>query len=319
MKNSAKFLEPIDSSELVFRCKSCVLTFNAVPTRCEEEPNRAHPFRYFAHCENCLDEVEQVAWQVGMLCANACATGPKTPEGKAKSAANLSGHPTPDEAKITRFNALQHGASAKTAILFPARPGKYPHCETCSVDHDYCRKQPACLKRTELFMKHFVAMQSDNPDLLKDIHAANQAGLSALFEDMLVSIVSDGVTLRNPAYSFSKDGDFRLAKYTDEETGKKVLIEEIKAHPLLKPLFELISKNSLSLADLNMTPKVQMDQGIAAGNLDADNQSKEQMTQFQEKQTEALENMRELISRSQDRIKKDPVLVEFENMEESDE
>lgn len=316
MNSPVKKIEAFDSRELTFKCKSCDLTFDRVPERFEEELSRSHPFRYFATCVECSVEVEQVAWQVGILCANANATGPKTAEGKAKSAQNLEGHPTPQECSVIRFNALKHGATAKTAILFPAKPGRYPHCKTCSIDHDYCEQQPACLKRTELFMKHFIAVQSDDPTMLKEIHGANQAGLSALFEDMMISIFSDGVALKNPAYSFDKDGGFNLARYINED-GQQVTIEEVKAHPLLKPLFELLSKNNLSLADLNMTPKVVMDQGITAGNLDSESQSKEQLTEFQKSSKEALEKMSAMIERSQRNIKNDPILMEYET-EESD-
>ena len=300
---------------LTFACKSCEATFDSPPIRHEDEPSRAHPFRYFAECPDCNIEVEQAAWQVGIFCANAMATGPKTAEGKARSAANLAGHPTPQEASITRFNALKHGANAKTAILFPARPGNYPNCQTCDIPHDYCRTQPACLKKTELFMKHFIAVESNNPEMLKDIHAANQAGLSALFEDMLITIFSDGTTLRTPAYGVTKDG-IEFVEYLDTGTGKMVKVEDVRAHPLLKPLFELLSRNNLSLADLNMTPKVQTDQGIAFGNLDDESQSKEQMRQYQEKNLEALEGMKALIQKSNNRVKQDKILQEFTQEQE---
>ncbi|PHS20253.1 MAG: hypothetical protein COA86_02875 [Kangiella sp.] len=315
MRNPVKKIEAFDSRELTFKCKPCELTFDSTPSRFEEELSRSHPFRYFSKCIECQSEVEQVAWQVGILCANANATGPRTAKGKAKSAKNLEGHPTPQECSVIRFNALKHGATAKTAILFPAKPGRYPHCKTCSVDHDYCKQQPACLKRTELFMKHFMAIQSDDPNMLKEIHGANQAGLSALFEDMMITVFTDGVTLRNPAYSFDKDGGFNLARYTNDD-GDLITIEEIKAHPILKPLMELLSKNNLSLADLNMTPKVVMDQGITAGNLSDENQSKEQLSEFQKSSKDALEKMSEMIQRSQKNIKADPILMEYETEDE---
>lgn len=310
MDTIARKLKQIDERELVFRCKSCEHTFDAIPERSEDEPARAHPYRYFATCPKCKKEVEQVAWQVAQLCGNVKATGPKTAEGKASSAKNLEGYPTKENTAITRFNALKSGAYAKTALYFPAKPGKYPHCNSCSVDFDYCAEQVACTKRTELYMKHLIAIETGDPEMLQGIHAVNQASLSAIFDDMLMAVMADGVALRNPAYSFSKDGDFRLAEYKDKETGEKITIEEVKAHPLLKPLFEFLTRNHMTLADLNMTPKVQMDQGISAGNLSEETASKEQADQFREKQTQALEKMAELIKKSQKSVEEDPVYLE---------
>ena len=308
MKNTPKIQGPKDD-QLTFKCSGCESCFDTVPGRWVDEPARAHPYRYFADCPECGEEVQQVAWQVGILCANARATGPRTPEGKAIAAKNLDGHPTPQEATITRFNALKHGASAKTAVYFPARPGKYPQCETCDIDHDYCRQQPACLKRTELLMKHLVAFQQQDPDLLMENHAFMQANLSALVEDMLLNIVQKGVAIESPAFGFSKDG-FQLAEYKDRKTGEMVIINDLKAHPLLKPLFELLGKNNLSLADLNMTPKIKADQEESMGRLVQDQESAEKLEDYQNRQTRALERMSGLIAKSRERLKDDPVLLE---------
>ncbi|WP_196221158.1 FmdB family zinc ribbon protein [Sansalvadorimonas verongulae] len=147
-------VEPAGS--VTFRCADCSHTFDAAPGRTDPAPERAHPFRYFADCPLCGEESPQVHWQVGLFNAHLKATGPKTQAGKAASAANLAGHPTPEESQITRYNAMKHGASAKTAMYFPARPDKYPHCKTCDIDRDYCAQQIACLKRSDLMLRCLV-------------------------------------------------------------------------------------------------------------------------------------------------------------------
>jgi len=315
MKKADKSIHP-KNTELTFNCSICSHQFDSIPDRFEDEPSRAHPYRYFAKCPLCRSETEQAAWQVGILCANAKATGPKTLEGKAKVSQNLAGHPTPREAAVTRFNALKHGASAKVAMFFPARPGQYPHCESCDIDYDYCARQTACLKRTELFMKHLIAFQNNDPSLLRDNHALMQSQLFAMIEDMMLSIVQKGVALESPAYGFTKDG-FELAKYKDPDTGEAKIIKELKAHPLLKPLFELLSKNNLSLADLNMTPKIMTDHEESMGRIRADEESQEQLLEVKKKQADALANLANLIEKGRKEVANDPVLIEYNG--ESDE
>jgi len=250
-----------------------------------------------------------VPWEVGQFCSVLASTGPRTVEGKARSAANLEGHPTIAERSITRFNALKHGANAKTALFFPARPGKYPQCATCDVDHAYCQAQPACTKRTELMMQHLIAFQSGDPTKLTELHAINQANLAAIFQDMMQTIVVDGVSLRNPVYDFDKEGGFHIGRYKDSE-GTEQTIEEVKAHPLLKPMLEMLSKNNLSMADLNMTPKVQVDQGIEMGKTLEQEDEKENALEYQRKMTEQMSGLREMISRSQQKVRSDNILVE---------
>ncbi|SIO94642.1 hypothetical protein [Vibrio spartinae] len=293
--------------ELVtFKCPSCEYTFKSIPTRIEDEPKRAHPFRYFATCEGCHSEVQQAPWEVGQFCAVLASTGPRTPEGKARSAANLI---EISDRSVSRFNALKHGANAKTALFFPSRPGKYPQCSTCDVDHTYCATQPACIKRTELMMQHLIAFQSNDPAKLTELHAINQANMAAIFQDMMQTVIADGVALRNPVYDFDKEGGFHIGQYTDS-SGVKQVIEEVKAHPLLKPMLEMLSKNNMSMADLNMTPKVQVDQGIEMGRTIEQEEERESALEYQRKMTEQMGGLREMISRSQQRVRSDSILLE---------
>lgn len=293
-------------SMITFKCASCDYTFKSEASRIEEEPNRAHPYRYFAICDSCQREVQQVPWEVGQFSAVLAATGPKTTEGKAKSAANLQ---AVSDRGVSRFNALKHGANAKTALFFPARPGKYPQCKTCDVDHSYCGTQPACIKRTELMMQHLIAFQSNDPTKLTELHAINQANMAAIFQDMMQTIVSDGVALRNPVYDFDKEGGFHIGQYKTSE-GVLQTIEEVKAHPLLKPMLEMLSKNNMSMADLNMTPKVQIDQGIEMGRTMDNEDERESALEYQRKMSDQMAGLREMISRSRQKVRSDDILVE---------
>ena len=160
-------------------------------------------------------------------------------------------------------------------------------------------------------MKHLIAFQNNDPSLLRENHAVMQSQLMAMIEDMMLSIVQKGVALEAPAYGFSKEG-FELAEYRDRTTGEWVTITELKAHPLLKPLFDLLSKNNLSLADLNMTPQIVAEHDEEMGRIKADEASQENIEDYQRRQTEAQEKLISLIQSSQKEIKNDPVLVEYE-------
>ncbi|WP_223824042.1 hypothetical protein [Candidatus Enterovibrio escicola] len=51
--------------------------------------------------------------------------------------------------------------------------------------------------RTELMMQHLIAFQSGDPSKLTELHTINQANMVAIFQDMMQTIVVDGVALRN--------------------------------------------------------------------------------------------------------------------------
>ena len=162
-------------------------------------------------------------------------------------------------------------------------------------------------------MRHLIAVSSGNPDHLKEMHALQQANMAALFDDMLLAILGDGVALRNPAYSFDKDGGFHMARYVEE--GETRTIEEVKAHPLLKPLLEMLSKNNMTLADLNMTQKIQVDQGIQQGQLQQDEEEKESVLDYQRKMQNDMSSLKGMIARSQKRLNSDSILLEHASEE----
>jgi len=282
--------------------------FGSEPDRVVDEPEWYwHPFRYFCACPECGVEAEQDSKYRGLLKAHAHATGPKTEEGKAASAANLLGHPTPTEALKTRFNAIQTGIYAEVATYYPAKPGKYPHCDGCSYYGSECVQNPgpshsnppACLVRVELFMKHHLAFESGDPTLLNGLRAGTQSSLQALIDDMILAITSTGVELRAPDWKVNPTtGKPVFATYKDTDSGEQVLIEKISAHPLLKILIEFISKNNLTLDDMGMTPKVVTEQGMMQGFLDDSKENRESASEYQQKLQKQGDHLLELITNS---------------------
>ncbi|HHJ12145.1 MAG TPA: hypothetical protein ENK00_03095 [Chromatiales bacterium] len=170
--------------------------------------------------------------------------------------------------------------------------------------------QRACLKRAELFLRHQIAFENQDPDQLMSLRADTQALVQALIDDMLLTIAMDGgPRLKSPEWYYDKEGNFHLAAYTDEN-GKQVQIHKLEAHPLLKPLIDYLSKNAMTLADLEMTPKSSDEQAALQGYLDSRRVDDESALEFQQRQTAALEGLREQIARSQQQMRRDPVLIE---------
>lgn len=304
------YSRPLD--EVTFRCGPCRRTFSGPPARVEDKSDRDwHPFEYVASCPHCGEEVMAAHWWLALLKGWQTATGPRTDAGKAATAANLEGHPTPEESLRTRFNAMKHGLSAKTATYFPAIPGKYSFCSGCDVDWGYCATQPACIKQTQLFMQHHAAFEQRNPKHLSGIYADLQAALFAVLQQILQTIIADGVKIEAPQY-INYEGQVIFVEYTNPVTGAREVIKDIQAHPLFKPLGELLSRNNLSLADMGMTQKVIDDEEQEFGRLQAQEQSREVLAEFAQRQAKAIEDLGGLMSRANAARDRDPILIEHQ-------
>lgn len=295
-----------------FHCDECDERFDAAPARIDDAPDDAwHPWRYFAPCPVCCAECTQERKQRHLLKMWANATGPKTDEGIAAVTRNLDGHPTPEESRRTRFNALKHGLTAKTATYWPAKPGQYPHCRGCEYLDNICWQQTACLKRTELLLKHQIAFETGDPALLTDLRAQLHANVQAIIDDIVLALAQDGVRLRTPEWFFTPSGEVKFVHYVDDK-GEAKQIHKIEQHPLLRTLTDMIAKLGLGLADQGMTPKVQDDNDVVRGQLAGDARRGEQALDYQRRQTEQLERLGSLIQASREKAAKDPVLIEHQ-------
>lgn len=290
-----------------FRCCNGHV-FESVPGRIVEKPEWDwHPFEYFCACPECGSEAPQCSKRRGLLKAHARATGPTTPEGKARSAANLDGHPTPEETQKTRFNAITHGLTSKVANFYPAKPGGYERCHGCVYFGTECIKDPpsghknpsSCLSRVELFMQHRMAFESGDSGMLNMLRSDTQAGIQAIINDIILDIAQRGVTLVAPEWKINPvTGGVVIADYTDRESGKRHTIHEVKAHPLLKILIDYIAKNNLSLEDMNMTPKVQEENDMMKGFLDETGSEQESTNKYQQRMLDQQDALMSLIGNS---------------------
>jgi len=284
--------DPFDN--VAFRC-SCGRNFDAKPDKIEDESSRPwHPWSYQAVCE-CGEYASQAAWEISLYKARSRATGPKTAEGKAAVTKNIEGHPTPEEALRTRFNALKTGISAKVATFFPAKPGKYAACQGCEF-FDGCGSQPACQKRTELYLRHHIAFETRDPSMLSGLRATLHANISAIIDDIVLSIIQEGVSLKTPEWYYDKEGTFCFAYGTHPSTGETILIEKTTAHPLLKTLGDLVAKNGMTLTSENMTTR-QQESFVDESDKDA-GLSAQEMREFQDKSSKQMDGLMQMINRS---------------------
>ncbi len=300
-------------SAVNFICAACKTKFEENPDRHEDAPDRPwHPFSYFAQCPRCGDEAGQAWWQINIWKGHANATGPTSAEGIAVVTSNIAGHPTPQEALITRFNAMTHGNDAKVARYFPARPGKYEICDGCEYLEDVCENQKGCLKRAEINLRYQIAFSTQDPHALMDLNADMHAAVRSLLDEMIYIVAKDGVRLTAPKMYYDKDGACHIFKYSDKDTGEDVIINEHTEHPLLKRIFEAIAKIGMSMSDMNMTPKGQDETSIIKGHLAKESDDQETMADFQQRQTSALEKLAGMIESSKLQTEQDEILAEYQ-------
>ncbi len=323
--------EPRILKTVRFYCHCCRNTYDTEPSVVTDEPDPAeiyHPWRYESYCPRCREVAQQDGRERGRLKASFNGNkGPKSPEGIAAVTANLAGHPTPAEAKKTRFNALKHGLYSTVALFFPAKPGKYPQCKTCPYysyfgdesEAAFCVELPGhghknphwCQLRTELYMKHRQAFDDGDPKQLIKLNADRQATISAITDDMALAIIADGVRSETPEWYSDKEGGFHLARYTDDKTGETVQIMKREAHPLLNTFMNFIQRNNMTLADLGMTPKVQDENDILSGHVGMEKADQELAEAVQKKQLQMMELLRSQLEDSKEKGSKDTVMLEF--------
>lgn len=297
-----------NKTTLAFHClKPC-------GNRFEMEPEKEINGTIYATCPDCQQPAKQAAWQVNLMKAAGLQTGPKTPEGKQNSAANLDGYPTKEQQGLTRFNAMQSGVFAKTATVFPAKPGAYPDCHVCEhfnedtpSDSD-CKPHKACLKKTEVFLLNHLAQETQNPEVLRPLMANFQAGTMSILNSMMLSITQKGVMFESPEMWFDKDSGRFIPQSFVNSDGETQYIIEHKANPLLKVFMEFLHKNGMTLSDLALTPKIQEEHQIMGGYTKGDIQP-EEMDDIKQKQLDQLEAFKNLSQTAAANRSNDPTLI----------
>lgn len=307
-------MEKVHDDLIHFRCAACKIDFDAVPGDTVPTEHPSCP-DYYAACPQCGGRAPEY-WRMRNLRrsyarVNGKKPGPATEAGRAVALSNLS---PPDAAGIARLKiaALRHGMYARTAQWYPAIPGSR-WCGHCDVDPAYCRKQPACLKQTELFMRHKIAFDTRDPGLFRELRAETTANVQAIINMMIGDIVSRGVTLSKPDWFVGEGG---AVTFVDDPTGDSRFVQQFYAHPLLKHLTDMLQKMGMSLTDEGMTVKQQEEDATMRGHIEEEQAGRDTLLGFQQQQAENLARLSELFARSRERVKTDPVLVGYQEGEE---
>lgn len=261
--------------EIAFHCTrkqgGCGARFTASEYSTEPFPEQDwHPWEHSAACPKCGESAPQASWQ---LAAWKSASKPKPLEARIViSIANQQRDPS--SYAVSRFNAIVHGASAKTAKYYPARPGHYDICEHCEYLMDGCGTAwKHCAKRTELFVQYSLAQEEGDGSLLGALMAETQAGLAAITGDMIRNIAVKGVALEVPVFS-KGENRIEIATWQDED-GKERTLTRLEAHPLLPHLINFIQKNTMTLGDMGLTPRAKEETQQFKGFLDAKDADRE--------------------------------------------
>lgn len=293
MSNKTSALLTLKEST-TFRCNSCKQNLELPVERVEDLPaEELHPFEYFAHCPTCRSEIKEAPFLKNLYRAWSNITGTKSPE---KSAANL---PSPNDPR-RKFNALKSGIYAKAAKYFPAKVGRYPECGGCEHSHE-CEAIGICLEVSKLKMMVMHAFDSKDPAALQPLFEEIQGDLFVLIKRLIFRALKDGVILEAPVFGNSQFGPILLK----DDQGNQVI--EFTAHPALKLLTDLIQKNGLSLADLQMTPKTQADHAAQMGNLKGQADDRMSAKEFEQKKLEQTQKFFDALTTATARRERDPV------------
>ncbi|MCW5624412.1 MAG: hypothetical protein KIT73_06840, partial [Burkholderiales bacterium] len=157
-----------------------------------------------------------------------------------------------------------------------------------------------------------AAFEQRDPKRLMGVYSDLHAAAVATLQQILVTIAADGVKLETVEWYVDREsGELVVAEYVDDQ-GQRRQIRKVEAHPLFRPLGELISRLNISLSDLGMTVKVFDDAEAQMGALAQTADERESMAEFARRQAIAVENLAALVDRANKASKADPILIEYE-------
>lgn len=296
--------------EVHFRCNHCGFYFETTePTVVDDPSTPWHPWAYFATCPKCgYEDIPERALYRNLRKA---VKTERSTEGKAIVGRNLAGQSDPRRVAISRLNGMVHGAYADTVMFFPARPGS-KWCDGCDVDEEICRSKPACMKNTELVTKYLIAMETQDPTLLRQNRAIMHARVEVIVSMMLQNIIQKGVMFEIPKY------------YIDKESGTPIFIHDLEGNPLkdhqINPLVDrlafTLNKLGLTLPDSNMTERNSTAEEHLNGFLNGNRDDNVTALEYEQKMANSYDNLLNFMKKAEISREKDPILLESKDYSE---
>lgn len=272
--------------------------------RIEDRPDQEiHPFEYFATCPTCKTEIPEHPSIKNLYKAWLHATGTKSPEISSK---NL---PSPDSPR-RKFNALKSGLFAKKAKYFPAKVGRYPECDGCEHSNE-CEEIGICLQISKLKMMVTHAFDTKDPGQLQPLFQETQADFFVLLRRLFSHVFKHGEILEAPVWHGMKSG-YTMVKFKDPVTGKKRQLMQYELHPAVRAIFEMLQKNALSLADLNLTPKTEAEHSATMGHLRLAENERESLQEHRSKMVDTTRTFLEAMAGAGSQRRNDPIYLEHQ-------
>jgi len=156
-----------------------------------------------------------------------------------------------------RLNPVKHGRYMLVSGVFPAKRGKYPDCDTCSI-YDQCGPGGYCATKTnklEKFRLRFLAAyKNGDVESLDDYAGLIQADQYAVLKDMFDDLFTRGPVLEEIVVNTNKDGVSEPVEIVGDD-GKVQQLKKVHAHPVLNHIPKFMESLGMTADQRKMTQK----------------------------------------------------------------
>lgn len=216
------------------------------------------------------------------------ASGPKTEEGKRR----------------VRLNAFKTGMHSQVSMIAPAKPGKYPQCNSCPEFEDCKNSYSYCPIVLQPMLNLAKAYEEKDMDSLNIFIGTLQAQTWQTIQIMFASVFETGPLVET------------VMKRWKEKEGKDNIQVEIVGHqenPVLKHLPKFIELFGGASDQQRMTPRT-----AAEGSSDFGNEKPRSIDEHAADLVRKFKNVKQITITAQDARGKDEHLKNFKGEDEPD-
>jgi len=237
----------------------------------QEVEGKLVPQEYSRACEECgavLTIVPDVRPYKGLIAADGKQTGPKTQQGKKRSAKN--GEKVDPDKRKGNQHAAKHGGYLKQSLVLQAQPGRWDICQACPVfeacDEGYFA---VCMRQAASVAEHQqVLLESGkDPEQFRGTAARFGAQMMDVLTQLTAAVSVRGVVIDTvatdkkgePIYLVKTDPKTGATLYETDEAGRVRLDGNDDPIPQRVPLFNPVAnpavQNAIQLFDkLKLSP-----------------------------------------------------------------